>query len=75
MSRLHILARFVLDWLRGERVKKLELELGTGSPLSPFIPDENTQGITLKPAAMARQELLLLLGSAPILSEQGVLRA
>ena len=58
-----------------ERVKKLELELGIGSPLSPFIPDENTQGKTLKPAAMARQELLLLLGSAPILSEQGVLRA
>ena len=49
--------------------------LGTGTPLSPFIPDENTQGITLKPAAMARQELLLLLGSAPVLSEQGVLRA
>lgn len=43
---------------------------------APFIPgDENTQAITLKPAAMARQELLLLIGSAPIVSEQGVLRA
>ena len=64
--------------LEGSRTGK-ETGTGTGprnwSPPSPFIPDENTQGITLKPAVMARQELLLLLGSAPVLSEQGVLRA